>query len=134
VGGDDLRQSPFDGTCGRVRRRLAARTPQFSFKKSFNCSTHEWIQRRRLQLARERVLSSTELTTVANVAVSCDFNRLGAFAAASARRCGASPSETLRQRRQGLCEKRIKPADSSLPVPDSSLFRCSALYRSSGGL
>ena len=55
---------------------------------------------RRLLLARERLLSGANVTTVAAVAESCGFTRLGAFAAAYARRFGESPSETLRRRRR----------------------------------
>jgi AraC-like DNA-binding protein len=77
---------------------MAARTLQVSFKKSFNCSPREWIRQRRLLLARERLLSSPRLATVAAVAASCGFTRLGAFAAAYTRRFGESPSETLQKR------------------------------------
>ena len=77
---------------------LAARTLQLAFKKSFNCSPREWIQQRRLLLARERLLSSPNPVTVASVAGACGFTRLGGFAAAYTRRFGESPSETLRRR------------------------------------
>jgi AraC-like DNA-binding protein len=80
---------------------VAARTLQVSFKKS-NCSPREWIRQRRLLLARERLLSSTHLATVAAVAASCGFTRLGDFAAAYALRFGESPSETLQKRRRGF--------------------------------
>jgi AraC-like DNA-binding protein len=81
---------------------IAARTLQVSFKKSFNCSPREWIRQRRLLQARERLLSSTHLATVAAVAASCGFTRLAAFAAAYARRFGESPSETLQKRGRGF--------------------------------
>jgi AraC-like DNA-binding protein len=79
---------------------LAARTLQVAFRKFLNCSPREWIQQRRLLLARERLLSGADVATVAAVAESCGFTRLGAFAAAYARRFGESPSETLRRRRR----------------------------------
>jgi transcriptional regulator GlxA family with amidase domain len=109
----NLRMLGFDDTLHRIVAHLdepislgdldrvggiAARTLQASFKKSFNCSPREWIRQRRLLLARERLLSSTHLATVAAVAASCGFTRLGAFAAAYARRFGESPSETLQKR------------------------------------
>jgi AraC-like DNA-binding protein len=79
---------------------LAARTLQVAFRKSLNCSPRAWIQQRRLLLARERLLSGAHVETVAAVANSCGFTRLGAFAAAYARRFGESPSETLRRHRR----------------------------------
>lgn len=74
---------------------LAARTLQLAFRKVHGCSPREWIQRRRLLVARERLLAALPSDTVAAIATACGFTRLATFSAAYARRFGESPSATL---------------------------------------
>ncbi|MBU6223015.1 MAG: AraC family transcriptional regulator [Planctomycetes bacterium] len=80
---------------------LSARTLQLAFRKAHNCTPREWIQRRRLALARERLLAADTSTTVAAVALACGFTRQGAFAASYAQRFGEQPSATLARARRG---------------------------------
>lgn len=80
---------------------LAARTLQVAFRKAYSCSPREWIQRRRLLVARERLLAARPRDTVAAVAMACGFTRMSTFAAAYARRYGEPPSATLTRTRRG---------------------------------
>ena len=80
---------------------LSARTLQVAFRKAHNCSPREWIQRRRLTMARERLLAADSSMTVAAIALACGFTRRSAFAAAYTARYGESPSATLARVRRG---------------------------------
>lgn len=80
---------------------LSARTIQLAFRKHHSCSPSEWIQRRRLALARDRLLAGDEHTVVAQVAIMYGFTRLSGFAAAYQRRFGELPSATLTRARRG---------------------------------
>lgn len=75
--------------------RLSARTLQIAFRKAHNCSPRDWIRRRRLVTARDRLERATAGDTVATVALACGFTRLATFSAAYLRRFGESPSATL---------------------------------------
>ncbi|MFM7242981.1 MAG: helix-turn-helix domain-containing protein [Planctomycetaceae bacterium] len=80
---------------------LSARGLQLAFRKHYNCPPREWIQRRRLLMARERLLAQEKATSVAAVALACGFTRLGAFAVAYEQRFGELPSATLARARRG---------------------------------
>jgi len=79
---------------------LASRTLQVAFRKAHDCSPREWIQRRRLGLARERLLAATPRDTVVAVAAACGFTRMSTFTTAYARRFGELPSATLARGRR----------------------------------
>jgi len=79
---------------------LSARTLQVAFRRAHGCSPREWIRRRRLIAARERLLAGKPGVTVAAIALACGFTRPGAFATAYAQRFGESPSATLARARQ----------------------------------
>lgn len=80
---------------------LAARTLQIAFRRAHGCSPREWMRRRRLVMARDRLLADDETTTVARVALACGFSRLNGFAAAYEQRFGELPSATLTRARRG---------------------------------
>ncbi|MFM7207673.1 MAG: helix-turn-helix domain-containing protein [Planctomycetaceae bacterium] len=80
---------------------LSARTIQMAFRQHHSCSPREWIQRRRLVVARDRLLAADEHTTVAEVARGCGFARRCGFAAAYEQRFGELPSATLARARRG---------------------------------
>ena len=80
---------------------LSTRTLQVAFRKAHGCSPREWIRRRRLTVARERLLAADTSTTVAVVALTTGFTRLSSFAAAYTQRFGESPSATLARARRG---------------------------------
>lgn len=80
---------------------LSARTLQLAFRKAHSCTPREWIKRRRLALAKERLLAADTSTTVAAVALACGFTRRSGFAAAYTQRFGESPSATLFRARRG---------------------------------
>jgi len=79
---------------------LSARTLQVAFRKAHGCSPREWIRRRRLMVARERLLVADKSTTVAAVALASGFSRPSSFAAAYTQRFGESPSDTLARARR----------------------------------
>lgn len=74
---------------------VAARTLQLAFRRAHGCSPREWIRRRRLHVARERLLAAKSSDTVAAIATACGFTRLATFAAVYTGRYGESPSATL---------------------------------------
>lgn len=80
---------------------LSARTLQVAFRRAHGCSPREWIRRRRLVVARERLLVADKGTTVVAVALASGFTRPGAFATAYTQRFGESPSDTLARGRRG---------------------------------
>jgi len=80
---------------------LSARTLQVAFRRLHGCSPREWIRRRRLLVARERLLAAGNNTTVAQVTLASGFTRPRAFAAAYTQRFGESPSATLARARRG---------------------------------
>lgn len=78
---------------------VAARTLQLAFRRAHGCSPRDWIQRRRLVVARERLLAAKPHDTVAAIAKACGFTRQSTFAAAYVRRFGEAPSATLQRGR-----------------------------------
>lgn len=74
---------------------LSARSLQLAFRKAHGCSPREWIQRRRLLVARDRLRAAGPNDTVGGIAIACGFTRMSTFAAAYTRRFGESPSATL---------------------------------------
>lgn len=80
---------------------LSGRTIQIAFRRHHSCSPSAWIQRRRLAMARERLLAADDTTTVAQVALACGFTRRSGFAAAYEQRFGELPSATLARARRG---------------------------------
>ena len=79
---------------------LSVRTLQVAFRKVYNCSPREWMRRRRLLLARDRLRAAGRHDTVAAIALACGFTRPGSFAAAYAQRFGESPAATLARGRR----------------------------------
>jgi AraC-like DNA-binding protein len=57
--------------------------------------------RRRLDLARARLLAATDTATVTTVALECGFVNVGAFADRYRRAFGELPSQTLKSATQG---------------------------------
>lgn len=79
---------------------LSARALQIAFRKAHNCSPREWIQRRRLTMARDRLESAAADDTVSGIALACGFTRLATFSTAYARRFGEAPSTALARGRR----------------------------------
>lgn len=82
------------GACG-CNRNLLYR----AFKKHRGYTPNEFLQSRRLEAARQRLLSPSDTDTVTSIALSTGFLHLGRFAALYKRRFGESPSKTLRSSR-----------------------------------
>jgi AraC-like DNA-binding protein len=80
---------------------LSTRTLQVAFRKVHGCSPREWIRRRRLLMARERLLAAGNRLSVAEVALACGFTRPSSFAAAYEERFGEAPSVTSARIRRG---------------------------------
>jgi AraC-like DNA-binding protein len=98
---DAVRADPVgDHTTQRLARLVGVseRTLQLTFARSTGCSPMAYVRGLRLELARERLLTtSTGPPTVLDVATGCGFGHAGRFAAAYRARFGEAPSETLRR-------------------------------------
>lgn len=77
---------------------VSVRSLELGFRKEFNCTPHEYIQKFRLQRAHDdlRAARPGDGTTVTDVAIRWGFNHTGRFAAVYRRTYGTAPSETLR--------------------------------------
>jgi AraC-like DNA-binding protein len=67
------------------------------FRKHYDVSVHEFVNRWRLHLARGLLLQDGPTTRVTEVAYSCGFHHLGRFAAEYRELFSETPSETLKQ-------------------------------------
>jgi AraC-like DNA-binding protein len=77
---------------------MSVRSIQAGFKAAYGCSPMAFLKQRRLELARNRLLSAPPgTTTVAEVALDCGFAHLGRFSALYRARFGESPSATVRR-------------------------------------
>nr|MDP0502466.1 helix-turn-helix transcriptional regulator [Verrucomicrobiota bacterium JB025] len=77
---------------------VSNRTLELSFQDMFGMRPVEYIQNRRLNLARKLLLSGDERPTVRQVAEQCGIRHLGYFASGYRNLYGESPSDTLRRR------------------------------------
>lgn len=75
---------------------VSSRALQQGFRRRFGCTPSEHLFACRLGLARTRLLSPTDQTRVATVAVECGFVNVGAFAARYRSVFGEQPSQTLK--------------------------------------
>ena len=77
---------------------MSVRSIQAGFKARYGCSPMAFLKQRRLELARNQLLSATPgTTTVSEVALDCGFSHLGRFSALYRARFGESPSATVRR-------------------------------------
>lgn len=74
---------------------LSIRTLQVAFRRTYNCSPRDWIQRRRLVVAREKLLDHGRSDTLEDIASSCGFSSAAALIAAYSRRYGETPTAAL---------------------------------------
>lgn len=77
---------------------LSARGLQVAFQKRFGCSPMRWLRDRRLDSVQRRLRDASGSETVASIARSYGFTRLGAFAKSYSDRFGELPSATLGRR------------------------------------
>ena len=77
---------------------LSARGLQVAFQKRFGCSPMRWLRDRRLDSVQRHLRDASGSETVASIARSYGFTRLGAFAKSYADRFGELPSATLGRR------------------------------------
>lgn len=69
---------------------------QRAFQKYRGYTPSEFLAGQRLEAARRRLLSPSQIDTVTSIALDCGFSHLSRFAERYRRRFGESPSETLR--------------------------------------
>jgi len=74
---------------------VGIRSLQFSFKRVLGCSPRAYLLRRRLEVARQQLLSAGEEASVTSVATTLGFFELGRFSARYRQHFGESPSATL---------------------------------------
>jgi|APTNR8051073442_1049403.scaffolds.fasta_scaffold02589_5 AraC-like DNA-binding protein len=73
----------------------SVRTVQMLFRRRRQCTPMGAVTRRRLEMARRRLATPSDSTTVTDVAAACGFFHFGRFAAAYRQAFGERPSETL---------------------------------------
>jgi len=88
------------------RLGVSLRALQAGFRKQFGCTLSDYLFKRRLDLARARLLSRNRHDTVTAVALECGFVNVGAFADRYRRAFGELPSQTLRGIACGLSRPR----------------------------
>jgi AraC-like DNA-binding protein len=80
---------------------VSSRSVQTAFRRAHGCTPMQYVQRRRLELARQFLQTPTPDTTVTGAALDCGLYHLGRFAAAYSALFGEKPSETLARGRRG---------------------------------
>jgi transcriptional regulator GlxA family with amidase domain len=81
---------------------VTVRSLQIGFRRQFGCSPLQYLLTRRLELARERLMSPMPGDTITMIATEHGFMNLGKFASRYRARFCELPSETLRRRRSAL--------------------------------
>ena len=78
---------------------VSMRALELGFRKEFGCTPHAYMQKFRLQRARDHLRAARpgDGVTVAEVAMRWGFNHTGRFAALYRRTYGIPPSQTLRE-------------------------------------
>lgn len=74
---------------------VSVRALQATYQRIRGCTPKQAIQQRRLEAARQQLLSPGPQTTVTGVALDCGFLHLSRFAAAYKAAYGETPSQTL---------------------------------------
>ena len=81
-----------------ARIGVGLRALQLAFRREVGCSPRDYLIACRLEVARDRLLSASEGTTVTQIALECGFTDLAVFARKYREQFGERPSETLRRR------------------------------------
>lgn len=77
---------------------VTPRSLQLSFQAVHRMSPRQYLQRVRMEHAREKILTQGDAATVTKAAMECGFLHLGRFSQAYRRTFGELPSETLARR------------------------------------
>lgn len=81
-----------------ARIGVGLRALQLAFRRELGCSPREYLITCRLEVARGRLMSPSEGSTVTQIALECGFTDLAYFARKYREQFGERPSETLRRR------------------------------------
>ena len=81
-----------------ARIGVGLRALQLAFRRELGCTPREYLITCRLEVARARLMSPGEGSTVTQVALECGFTDLAYFARKYREQFGERPSETLRRR------------------------------------
>src|SRR5262245_16295146 len=76
---------------------IAPRTLQKHFRRFVGRAPLAYLREVRFERARRELLGAAETVTITEIATRCGFAHLGRFANEYQRRCGESPSATLRR-------------------------------------
>ena len=98
---------------------VSVRSLDAAFRSQRGTTAEAFLRRRRLQLARARLLSAAPGATVNSIALALGFFHPGAFAAAYARAFGERPEQTLRR---GLVLLEEAPSSEALRLPGPSML------------
>ncbi len=114
IGRSQGRDEPFealidwiDANCHRPlslsdlesQSHYSRRSLQYSFRQRFGCGPMQYIRRQRLDLARQRLLTSGSRTTITSVAMECGYLSVASFRRDFQLRFGESPAGALRRLR-----------------------------------
>lgn len=104
---DPLLERMMAGLTGRITMSdlerwsdRSARSIQLAFQKRFGISPLQWVRDRRLDLVRDRLLTSAPHETVKDIAAACGISRMATFIPDYTRRFGERPSETRQRGRR----------------------------------
>lgn len=80
-----------------ARSSYSRRSLQYAFKKRFNCGPMQWVRRRRLDQARQQLLTAPPGTSVRQVALACGYLNLSCFSRDYRQEFGRRASDDLRR-------------------------------------
>ncbi len=94
--------TPITLTQLEQRSGYGRRSLQIAFQERYGCGPMQWIRLRRLELARQSLLSPRPTDTVSAIAQRSGYTNLASFSRDFCKAFGVRPSELLRESRTNL--------------------------------
>lgn len=92
---------PLSLTLLAAQSNYSKRALQYAFRERMGCTATQWIRAKRLDQARQRLLSSSPKETVTSIALACGYRSMGLFSVEFQQRFHIQPSQLLRLARSG---------------------------------
>jgi len=93
---------PLSLTVLARRSSYSRRALQYVFRQRMGCTATQWIRARRLDLARQRLLTSSPGDNVTSIALACGYRSMGLFSIEFQQRFHIKPSQLLRAARSSF--------------------------------
>jgi len=93
---------PLSLTILARRSSYSRRALQYIFRQRMGCTATQWIRARRLDLARQRLLTSSPGDSVTSIALACGYRSMGLFSIEFQQRFHIKPSHLLRSARSSF--------------------------------